>query len=63
MKESEEKKMEQEKPFTEKLKEREYEKDIPEGNVIKGLMWAALFSIPLWISFFGWVKLIRSWIG
>lgn len=29
-----------------------------EGNFFKGIIWAAVLSIPLWIAFFGWVKLI-----
>jgi hypothetical protein len=33
-----------------------------EGNVIIGLFWGILFSIPLWISIFGWVKIIREFI-
>jgi hypothetical protein len=27
-------------------------------NFYKGLMFAILFSIPLWIAFIGWAKLI-----
>jgi hypothetical protein len=33
-----------------------------EGNIIVGLFWGTLFSIPLWISIFGWVKIIRKFI-
>jgi hypothetical protein len=32
-----------------------YEND---GNFFKGLFWGATLSVPLWLSFFGWVKLI-----
>lgn len=31
-----------------------------EGNIASGLLWGVLFSIPLWISVFGWVMGI-SW--
>jgi hypothetical protein len=30
-----------------------------EGNIIVGLFWGTLFSIPLWISIVGWVKLLK----
>jgi hypothetical protein len=29
-----------------------------EGNFAVGFCWAVLLSIPLWISIFGWIKLI-----
>lgn len=28
-----------------------------EENFFKGMLWASLLSIPLWLSFFGWLKL------
>jgi len=28
-----------------------------DGNLFEGLFWATLLSIPLWISFFGWIKI------
>lgn len=28
-----------------------------EENFFKGMLWASLLSIPLWVSFFGWLKL------
>lgn len=33
-----------------------------EGNFIKGFFWAITLSIPLWLSFFGWIKIIRSFL-
>jgi hypothetical protein len=32
------------------------------GNVIIGFFWVTLFSIPLWMSIFGWVMIIREFI-
>ncbi len=29
-----------------------------QGNFFAGLLWGASLGIPLWISFFGWVKLL-----
>lgn len=29
-----------------------------EGNFLKGLLFGTSISIPLWISFFGWIKII-----
>lgn len=29
-----------------------------DGNLIKGLFWASLLSIPLWLSLIGWVQII-----
>ena len=31
-----------------------------EGNLAKGLLWGLLFSIPLWLSILGWIRLITS---
>jgi hypothetical protein len=31
-----------------------------ENNLIKGFSFGVFLSIPLWLSFFGWVKLIIS---
>lgn len=28
------------------------------GNFVRGLYWGVLLSVPLWISLFGWVKLV-----
>ncbi|MDQ0271245.1 hypothetical protein J2S17_003133 [Cytobacillus purgationiresistens] len=28
------------------------------GNIFKGLMWGSFFSSILWISLFGWIKII-----
>ncbi|MET3726838.1 hypothetical protein ABID52_000419 [Fictibacillus halophilus] len=30
-----------------------------ESNFFKGLIWGVLFSIPLWMAFFGWIHLIQ----
>jgi hypothetical protein len=35
--------------------EETYETD---NSFFKGLFWGSVLSIPLWLSFFGWVKLI-----
>jgi hypothetical protein len=29
---------------------------------LRGLMWGTLFSVPLWLSFLGWVKIIMNFI-
>ncbi len=29
-----------------------------DGNIFEGLYWGTLLSIPLWISFLGWLKLL-----
>lgn len=29
---------------------------------IKGLIWGTLFSVPLWLSFLGWIKIIMNFI-
>ncbi|SIQ15426.1 hypothetical protein SAMN05880580_103122 [Priestia flexa] len=28
------------------------------GNFLLGLLWGTSLSIPLWLSFFGWIKLL-----
>jgi hypothetical protein len=33
-----------------------------ESHFFQGLFWGSLLSIPLWLSFFGWVKLIIAYI-
>lgn len=33
-----------------------------ESQFFVGLTWAAVFSVPLWISFFGWIKLMRHFL-
>lgn len=30
------------------------------GSFGKGMMWATLLSVPLWLSFFGWIKIISN---
>lgn len=27
---------------------------------IKGLIWGTLFSVPLWLSFLGWIKIMMN---
>jgi hypothetical protein len=34
-----------------------------ETNFFKGLFWGSILSIPLWLSFFGWVKLMIDFIN
>ncbi|MGM0841785.1 MAG: hypothetical protein ACQEWE_13700 [Bacillota bacterium] len=34
-----------------------------EGNLFVGVFWGMLFSIPLWISLFGWVKHVKGGVG
>jgi len=29
-----------------------------QANFLKGLKWGVAISIPLWISFFGWIKML-----
>ncbi|MBA9037659.1 hypothetical protein HNP21_000748 [Bacillus aryabhattai] len=31
---------------------------IERGNFLIGLAWGTSLSIPLWIAFFGWIKLV-----
>ncbi|WP_312099355.1 hypothetical protein [Niallia sp.] len=33
------------------------------GNIGKGLFYGILISIPLWISFFGWLRIFLSFVG
>lgn len=33
-----------------------------ERNTFKGLVNGMLLSIPLWLSFFGWIKILRMLI-
>jgi hypothetical protein len=33
-----------------------------QGNFSVGLMWGASLSVPLWLAFFGWVKIILSFL-
>jgi hypothetical protein len=33
---------------------------IEQGNVFKGLLWGILLSIPLWISLFGWSRILLN---
>ncbi len=29
-----------------------------DSNLIKGLLWGTALSIPLWLSFFGWIQIL-----
>jgi hypothetical protein len=31
--------------------------NVHEENFFKGMLWATFLSVPLWLSFFGWMKL------
>lgn len=31
-----------------------------EQNMIKGLIWGSILSVPLWVSIFGWVKIFKE---
>lgn len=33
-----------------------------EENFFKGMLWATLLSVPLWLSFFGWMKLTLTFL-
>lgn len=33
-----------------------------QGNLLVGLFWGTSLSIPLWIAFFGWLKLIIHFV-
>ncbi|MGI8349982.1 hypothetical protein NiCM35_09385 [Niallia circulans] len=33
------------------------------GNIWKGLFFGMLISIPLWISFFGWLRIFLTFVG
>ncbi|MDQ0857628.1 hypothetical protein QFZ72_001107 [Bacillus sp. V2I10] len=30
-------------------------------NFFKGMIWATILSVPLWVAFFGWMKMILSY--
>ncbi|MGX1192295.1 hypothetical protein RKD52_000847 [Metabacillus sp. SLBN-84] len=32
-----------------------------EADFFKGMIWAAVLSIPLWLSFFGWMKILLAY--
>ncbi|USK27974.1 MULTISPECIES: hypothetical protein [Metabacillus] len=32
-----------------------------DANFFKGMIWATILSVPLWVSFFGWIKIILSY--
>lgn len=31
-----------------------------EGNFFKGILWGVMFSVPLWLSIFGWINLVKQ---
>ncbi|PGY12089.1 hypothetical protein COE25_10275 [Bacillus sp. AFS031507] len=33
-----------------------------QGNLLIGLIWGTSLSVPLWIAFFGWIKVITHFI-
>jgi hypothetical protein len=33
-----------------------------EGKILVGLIWGTSLSIPLWIAFFGWIKIILHFL-
>lgn len=33
-----------------------------DGVFSSGLLWGTLLSVPLWISFFGWMKIIITFL-
>jgi hypothetical protein len=33
-----------------------------QGNLLVGVLWGTSLSVPLWLAFFGWVKLIMRFI-
>lgn len=36
--------------------------NVHEENFFKGMLWATLLSVPLWLSFFGWMKITISFL-
>ena len=34
--------------------------DKQSGRLATGLFWGIVFSVPLWMSVIGWVRLVRS---
>ncbi|WP_377887488.1 hypothetical protein [Alkalihalobacillus sp. R86527] len=37
--------------------------DYQEGNFALGIIWGISLSIPLWISLFGWAKLVLQLVN
>jgi len=33
-----------------------------QGNFLVGLFWGTSLSVPLWVAFFGWLKLVTHYI-
>jgi hypothetical protein len=33
------------------------------GKFLVGMFWGTALSVPLWLSFFGWIKLFVAFIG
>ena len=34
-----------------------------QGNLLVGLLWGTSLSVPLWLAFFGWIKLVIQLIN
>jgi hypothetical protein len=34
-----------------------------DGHFFKGLFWGTILSVPIWLSLFGWVKLISGYLN
>jgi hypothetical protein len=33
-----------------------------EGNILVGLLWGTALSVPLWLAFIGWIKIISHYL-
>ncbi|TWE01238.1 hypothetical protein FB550_106296 [Neobacillus bataviensis] len=33
-----------------------------QGNLLVGLLWGTSLSVPLWIAFIGWMKLLLQFV-
>jgi hypothetical protein len=33
-----------------------------EGNFLVGLLWGTSLSVPLWLAFIGWIKIISYYL-
>lgn len=43
-----------------KDEDRYTETDEDELGFFKGMVWGTVLSIPLWLSFFGWINIIKG---
>ncbi len=39
-----------------------YHTDTDKSNFLKGFTWGITLSIPLWLSIFGWIKILKNLI-